>query len=92
MLFKKRNTEKGEPVMVAAIMNTVSSEIFQDILKNNQIPFICRQQGAGGYLKIVTGGLFSTDCIYVNEEDYSHAKELYDIYIESQDFTDSEED
>ncbi len=98
-LFKwRKNAEKsseksGEPVLAAVIPNTVSSEIFQDMLRQNNIPFICRQQGAGGYLKILTGGLLAADSIYVNERDLEKAQELYSTYIETDlEITDSEEE
>lgn len=92
---KNKSGEKSsEPVLAAVIQNTVSSEIYQDMLRENGIPFVCRQQGAGGYIKILTGGLFIADSIYVNERDLERAKELYENYIvtdESAEFTDSEE-
>ena len=85
MFFKKRKREdKKEPRLVAVIPNTVNSEIYQDLLKENGIPFICNQLGAGGYIKIVAGSLLVTDRIYVNDEDYEKAKELFDLYIESE--------
>lgn len=70
-----------EPVIAAVIANTVDSEIYQDILKNNNIPFICRQRGAGGYIKILTGGLLIADSIYVKESDLKKAGELYKAYF-----------
>ena len=78
----KKNSDTSMPVLAAAIANTVSSEIYQDLLKENNIPFVCRQQGAGGYLKILTGGLLVTDSIYVNPRDYDRARELYENYID----------
>lgn len=91
---KSGENSSSEPVLAAVIQNTVSSEIYQDMLRENGIPFVCRQQGAGGYIKILTGGLFIADSIYVNERDFERAKELYENYIvtdESAEFTDSEE-
>lgn len=81
-LKKKEKAKKNGPKLVAVIPNTVDSEIYQDLLKTNGIPFICNQLGAGGYIKIVAGSLLVTDRIYVNEEDYEKAKELFDLYIE----------
>ena len=85
--FKKKEQKSGvdaSPVLVAVIPNTVSSEIYQDILKENGIPCICRQAGAGGYIKIITVGLLVADNIYVNEKDYDKAKELYEAYMETE--------
>lgn len=39
---KEENPDENEPVLAAVIKNPVTSEIFQDILKENGIPFICR--------------------------------------------------
>ena len=94
-IFSKKKKEKGnEPMLVASISNTVLCEIYKDMLKENDIPFICRQNGAGGYIKILTGGFLVTDNIYVRVENYSKAKELYDNYIEGKaeiELSDSEE-
>ncbi len=91
---KKEKADDNSPVMVASILDNSLSGIYQDILKENSIPFICRQQGAGGYLKVVTGGLGISDNIYVSKENYAKAKELYDLYVEesqSNEISDSEE-
>lgn len=78
---KKQDNNENEPVFVVAISNTVLCEIYKDLLKENNIPFICRQDGAGGYIKVLTGGFLVTDNIYVKKDDYGKAKELYDNYI-----------
>lgn len=91
---KKEEKQDTQPVLAAVIQNTVSSEIYQDMLRENGIPFVCRQQGAGGYIKILTGGLFIADSIYVNECDLERAKELFENYIETDEtaeFADDEE-
>ena len=82
MFFKKKK-EQDDIVLVEAIANTVDSEIFQGILTENNIPFICRQQGASGYLKLVYGGLFAVDHIYVNKKDYESAKDLYQSFVKT---------
>lgn len=82
ILFKNDPTPpKSEPVLAAAISNTVLSEMYQDLLKENDIPYICRQNGADGYLKHITGGFLTTDLIYVKEEYYATAHEIYNNYI-----------
>jgi len=79
----KAAPKNDEPVVVAVIANTVSSEIYQDILKQNGIKFICKQQGAGGYLKHIFGPLIIPDYIYVKNENYEQARQLYETYIET---------
>ena len=78
--FKKKNItrDNSDPVVAAVITNTVSSEIYQDILRQNNVRFICKQQGAGGYLKHLIGSATIPDYIYVKSEDYEQARELYE--------------
>lgn len=84
MLFfkgKKEKKEDNEPVVAAIIKNPVSSAVFQDMLKENGIPFICRQEGAGGSLKLLLGGGVVPDYILVSERNYERARELYEAYL-----------
>ena len=82
---KNKQQEKTvTPVLVAVIENTTESEIFQDILSENNIPFICRQDGAGAYLKVLAGGLLVADSIYVEESNLQKAKELYEVYLKTE--------
>lgn len=95
--FKKKNItrDNSDPVVAAVITNTVSSEIYQDILRQNNVRFICKQQGAGGYLKHLIGSATIPDYIYVKSEDYEQARELYETYIQNNgqiEILDSEED
>lgn len=94
---KRRETEAYDskaPVLAAVIKNPVTSEIFQDILKENGIPFICRQDGAGGSVKLLFGGGIVPDNIYVSAENEETARELYRAYLETEiadDYADSED-
>lgn len=84
---KRRETEAYDskaPVLAAVIKNPVTSEIFQDILKENGIPFICRQEGAGGSVKLLFGGGIVPDNIYVAAENEETARELYKAYLETE--------
>ncbi len=81
-LFKKKSTEKtADKGKSFHIADHIASAIFQEILKDNNIPFVCRQPGAGGYIKILTGGLLTTDEIVVDDGDYNTANELYEAYF-----------
>lgn len=81
---RERQEKTVTPVLVAVIENTTESEIFQDILRENNIPFICRQEGAGAYLKVLAGGLLVADSIYVEESNLQRAKELYEAYLKTE--------
>ena len=82
--FKRKKEEKkdeNEPVVAAIISNPVSSAVFQDMLKENGIPFVCRQEGAGGSVKLLLGGGIVPDYIFVSARNYERARELYEVYI-----------
>lgn len=98
MSFFKRKQEnkedENEPVVAAIISNPVSSAVFQDMLKENGIPFVCRQQGAGGSVKLLLGGGIVPDYILVSAKNYERARELYEVYLlnepEESDFEEEE--
>lgn len=82
--FKRKKEEKqveNEPVVAAIISNPVSSAVFQDMLKKNGIPFVCRQEGAGGSVKLLLGGGIVPDYIFVSNKNYERARELYEVYL-----------
>lgn len=82
---KEEKTDNGnEPVLAAIIKDPVTSEIFQDILKENGIPFICRQEGAGGSLKLLLGAGVVPDDIYVAAKNYEKARGLYEAYLKTE--------
>ena len=81
---KEAKPDENEPVLAAVIKNPVTSEIFQDILKENGIPFICRQEGAGGSLKLLLGAGVVPDDIYVAAKNYEKARGLYEAYLKTE--------
>ena len=91
---KENKKDENEPVVAAIISNPVSSAVFQDMLKENGIPFVCRQQGAGGSVKLLLGGGIVPDYILVSARNYGRARELYEVYIlnetEDGDFSEDE--
>ena len=78
---KEETKDENEPVVAAIITNPVSSAVFQDMLKENGIPFVCRQQGAGGSVKLLLGGGIVPDYIFVSAKNYECARELYEVYL-----------
>lgn len=78
---KKETSPKGQRSVY--ITDRFASAVFQEILKDNNIPFVCRQPGAGGYLKHITGGFLTTDEILVNEADFEQTQSLYRAYFEA---------
>lgn len=50
--------------------------MIKGILDDNNIPYIVKDHGTGGHMRIITGGsLFAAD-IMVEESDFNRAKEL----------------
>ena len=78
---KEEEPDENEPVLAAVIKNPVTSEIFQDILKENGIPFICRQDGA---VKLLLGAGVVPDNIYVAVKNYETARGLYEAYLQTE--------
>ena len=75
---KEEEPDENEPVLAAVI------KIFQDILKENGIPFICRQDGAGGSVKLLLGAGVVPDNIYVAAKNYETARGLYEAYLQTE--------
>ncbi len=78
---RKEKKENNDPIAVAVINNPVSSEIFQDLLKKENIPFICHNEGAGAYMKIMFGPAAAADYILVTPDNYDRAREIYEAYL-----------
>ncbi len=87
------NNTQIEPVLLATFEDLVSSEIFKDVLTDNKIPYSDSENDS---LKVVFGGGFASEEIYVDKKDFDKAKELYDEFMENEpefqdDFFDGEE-
>lgn len=51
-----------------------------EILKQNEIPFIRRDEGAGSYLNVALGNNAGTKRIYINSKDYEKAKNILEVF------------
>ena len=51
-----------------------------EILKENNIPFIKKQEGSGAYVGVLFGSTMGIKDIFVSEEDYEKAKELIEVF------------
>ena len=85
-----------KPVMVAAVEDVVTAEIFKDVLEQSGILYSLGEANDNKGIKIGFGGEFITEKIYVDEGDLEKAKELYKGVLESEpqfeDFEDFEEE
>ena len=80
------------PVLVAAVEDIVTAEIFKDILNENKIPYSLSESEENKGIKIGLGGEFISEKIYVDEENLEKAKELYQMVLESEPQFDEFED
>lgn len=63
-------------VKLRTISNEFELGMITSILEDNDIPFIVKDAGSGGYMRIISGGSpFSTD-IMVDEVTYEEANDL----------------
>ena len=66
-----------EEKLIYSSSNALEADYICSVLKENNVTFVKRTEGAGDYLKIATGNLFSNATkIFVSDEDYEKAKEL----------------
>lgn len=73
--------EITEPVLIATFEDVISSEIFRDILTENGIPYsMGNEEGA---VRVMFGGSFSVDEIYVEKRDFNRAEALYNDFLEN---------
>lgn len=78
---ESKNSEeerKIEPVLLAVFEDLVTAEIFKDVLTDNKIPYSDSQEDT---MRVVFGGSFASEEIYVDQADYDKAKELYDEFM-----------
>ena len=78
-----------EPALVATFEDVVLSEIFRDILTENGIGYSMGDEE--GSVRVMFGGGFSSDEIYVDKRDFEKAEELYNEFMENPpEFSDEE--
>lgn len=71
------------PVLAVSVEDVVTAEIYRDILKENGIRFTCDSEEQGT-MKVLFGGGFVAEDIYVDETDLDRAIELYDEILNSE--------
>lgn len=96
IVVEEENAEEKEtktienPVLLASLEDVVSAEIFKDILTENGIPYSSVGEDGDGSMRVVFGGGFSAEEIYVDSADYDKANELYSEFLESESKFDGE--
>ena len=72
------------PVLAVSVEDVVTAEIYRDILRENRIPFTCDSTESDGSMKVLFGGSFVAEDIYVQEADLERAQQLYDEVLNAE--------
>lgn len=72
------------PVLAASVEDVVTAEIYRDMLRENGILFTCDEANAGSSMRVVFGGGFVTEDIYVSEKDLSEAERIYEEILNNE--------
>lgn len=70
------------PVLLASVEDIVSAEILKDILISNKIPFTTAELQENA-MRVVFGGGFASNDIYVDSCDFEVAEKLYNEFLEN---------
>jgi hypothetical protein len=74
-----------KPVKVMTVMNTVEAGIILNLLRNNGIPCIKKDNFMGGYMNIYMGYSVYGAGIYVDEADYDKAMDILSVLSPEED-------
>lgn len=84
MNSKKENdnhSDEIELVLLKTITNDYELSLIKNLLEDNQIPYLVKDYGIGGYMRIITASsMYRTD-ILVEISSYEKAKEIIDEFI-----------
>ncbi|MDD6479029.1 MAG: DUF2007 domain-containing protein [Oscillospiraceae bacterium] len=73
----------NDPVLAVSVEDVVTAEIYRDILKENKIPFVCDSAESDGSMRVLFGGSFVTEDIYVDSLNLEKAQALYEEVLNS---------
>jgi hypothetical protein len=75
---KKNQSDDLQMVVLKTSSNNYEIDLIKSLLEENEIPYILKERGIGGYMKIISGSsLFGTD-ILVEKSSLEKAKTLMD--------------
>lgn len=71
-----KNMDDVKLTKLVSISNELEFRMIKELLSQNNIPYLVKDDGAGGYMRIIGGSsIFGTD-IMVNEVDFEKAHDL----------------
>ncbi len=75
----RKETQKeptGKLVPLANLQTELEAELLMDVLRQEDIPVMTKEEGSGGYMKIYMGYSIYGETIYVYNYDYPRAREI----------------
>ncbi|HSH36257.1 DUF2007 domain-containing protein [Schnuerera sp.] len=79
-LHKKNHEDDIEMALLKTVYNSVELNFIENLLDENNIPYILKDQGSGGYMRIYSGfSIYGTD-IFVEESMFEKAKSIIDEF------------
>lgn len=82
MVRKKNNTkdEELQLVKLTTIKDEYELNLLKSILEDNNIPFIVKDYGTGGYMRMITGSSLDRTDILVEKSMFENAKSILDEF------------
>lgn len=79
-LHKKNHEDDIEMVLLKTVYNSVELNFIENLLDENNIPYILKDQGSGGYMRIYSGfSIYGTD-IFVEKSMLEKAQSIIDEF------------
>ena len=76
MTKKENGSNEINPVLLRTTNNNIELNIIKEVLEQNEIPYIIKDHGIGGYMRIISGdSIYGTD-ILVEESQIERAESL----------------
>ena len=81
--MKREDKEYFNLKLLIKISDRTMLSLIQSTLEENNIPYITKDKGTGGYLKIIAGASIYDTEIYVSDSDFEKAREVVDLLTQS---------
>lgn len=78
---KEKHTDDIEMVVLKITNNSLELNFIKNLLEENSIPYILKDYGAGGYMRIATGSSLCGTDILVEKLTFEKAKEILDNFM-----------
>lgn len=63
-------------VKLKSISNEVELSMIKEILDDNNVPYVVKDYGSGGYMRIISGGSMQETDVMIDKSDLERAKYL----------------